>query len=342
MSIRSMSLLMASLAVAGGAAAADPIKLLPGPFEFPAEFAGVKYQGEPTRFEDPRLGTGYIYNSDRLLFMVYVFDNGIKDIADGADTIVACQEYEQGKDEVVGTTAYSDPKLVYEQLVRLDSPDTGMMAREAKYEVQSKGKTTYTYLFVTGAAGQILKARLLASPGHDEELATARRESLKLLGAAIKPHLSAKKPEPAKSDTSITFYAGNSDKDMQVATNYTIAQGAVADKFPEHAPICGGEFVPTLDIEVATYQVMLDLFGDLNDGSPFGRRLKDIAAAGYLEEYAWTYVHRESWGKEPPATLTLAEFDAWRAKKLKKFKPPVFGTVNFNRPRALPIDSHPL
>ena len=100
--------------------------------------------------------------------------------------------------------------------------------------------------------------------------------------------------------------------------------------------------MPTPHEEVATYQVMLGLFGDLNDGSSFGRKLKDIAAAGYLEEYAWRYVHRDSWGTNPPASLTLGEFDQWRAKNLKRFKPPVFGTVQFNRPRALPVDAHPL
>jgi hypothetical protein len=341
MRLRGVGLVMMVLGVAGAALAADTIKLLPGPFEFPAQFATVKYQGEPTRFDDPRLGTGYIFNSDHVLFMAYVFDNGIKDIADGADTIVACQAYEQGKVEVVHGP-YTDATLVYEQLVRLAPTDAGMMAREAKYQVTFKGKTTNAYLFVTAAAGQILKLRLLAGGGHDEELETARREALKLLGAAIRPYLSAQKAEPAKSDTSITFYAGNSDKDMQVATNYTFALSAVAGKFPEHAPVCGGDFVPTLEEEVATYQVMLGLFGDLNDGSSFGRKLKEIAAAGYLEEYAWTYVHRDSWGTEPPASLTLREFDAWRAKHLKRFKPPVFGSVQFNRPRALPIDSHPL
>jgi len=340
MTLRAVILVIAGLLVGGAAAAADTVKLLPGPFEFPAEFAGVKYKGEPSRFDDPRLGTGYIFNNDHVLFMAYVFDKGIKDIADGADTITACEAYEEGKVEVEHGP-YTEPRLVYEQLVRLAPADAGMMAREAKYEVQFKGKPTNAYLFVTAAAGQILKLRLLASGGHDEELETARREALKLLGATIKPYLSAPKPEPAKSGTSITFYGGNSDKDMQVATNYTFALSAVADKFPEHAPVCGGDFVPTLEDEVATYQVMLGLFG-VDDESSFGRKLKDIAAAGYLEEYAWTYVHRDSWGTQPPANLTLAEFDSWRAKNLKRFKPPVFGTVSINRPRALPVDAHPL
>jgi hypothetical protein len=340
MIMRALGLVVAGLATGGVAGAADTVKLLPGPFEFPTEFAGMKYQGEPTRFNDPRLGTGYIFTGDHLLFMAYVFDNGIKDIADGGDTIVACKAFEAGKVEVEQTTAYSEPRLAYEQLVRLASPD-GTVAREAKYQVQSKGKSTDTYLFVTAAAGQILKLRLLASPGHDEELVTARHEALRLLEAAIGPYLSAQKSAPAKSEPSITFYGGNDAKELQVATNYTLALSAVADKFPEHAPVCGGDFVPTLDEEVATYQVMLDLFGDLNDGSTFGRKLRDIAAAGYLEEYAWTYVHRDSWGTEPPTSLTLPDFDAWRAKHLKRFKPPVFGTVQFDRARALPVDAHP-
>ena len=253
MILRAAGLVMAGLGAVGVASAADMIKLLPGPFEFPVEFAAMKYKGEPTRFDDPRLGTGYIFNSDHVLFMAYVFDNGIKDIADGADTIVACKAFEDGKVEVE-RGPYSEPKLVYEQLVRLASADDTMMAREAKYEVQFKGKTTNAYLFVTTAAGQILKLRLLASGGHDEELETARREALRLLGTAIKPYLSAQKPEPTKSATSITFYDGGSAKDMQSATSYTFSLSAVADKFPEHAPVCGGDFVPTLDEEVATYR----------------------------------------------------------------------------------------
>jgi len=339
--MRTLVFWMAGLAVAGAAVSAEPVKLLPGPFELPAEFSGVKYKGEPTKFEDPRFGTGYIYNSDSVLFMAYVFDLGVKDIADGADTMVACQAYEQGKVEVQ-RGPYTDPKLVYEQLVRLDSAEPGLMAREAKYEVTFKEKSTHAYLFVTAAAGQIVKLRLLASGGHGEELEAVRREGLKLLATAIKPHWSAKKAEPAKSDTSMTFFLGGSDKDAQVTTNYTMALNAVADKFPQDAPVCGGDFVPSLEAEVAAYRVMLGIFGDLNDRSPFGRKLRDIEAAGFLEEYAWTYVHRDSWGTEPPARLTLDEFNTWRAKKLKRFKVPAFGTVQINRPRPLPIDAHPL
>ena len=86
---------------------------------------------------------------------------------------------------------------------------------------------------------------------------------------------------------------------------------------------------------------MLGIFG-VDDGAPFSRKLKDISAAGFLGEYAWTYAHRDSWGTTPPANLRLDDFNAWRAKNLKRFKPPVFGTVQFNRPRPLPVDAHPL
>jgi hypothetical protein len=112
----------------------------------------------------------------------------------------------------------------------------------------------------------------------------------------------------------------------------------VAEKSPDQAPVCGGEFVPSLDTELGIYRGMFEPGQELGK-SGLGKTITQIDNAGYLEEYLWLDRHREGWGVVPPAGLALAGFAEWRKKNLKRFKAPDFGTITIDHPRPLPLEA---
>jgi hypothetical protein len=72
-----------------------------------------------------------------------------------------------------------------------------------------------------------------------------------------------------------------------------------------------------------------------------GKQLAQIATAGFLDEFVRVELHRESWGAEPPAGLTLPEYQAWRKRNLRRFKAPNFGGVVVQH-SPLKTGPHPL
>ena len=51
---------------------------------------------------------------------------------------------------------------------------------------------------------------------------------------------------------------GGSDDALQAGIWYLMLLNAVADKSPEQAPVCGGEFVPSLETELGIYRGMFE------------------------------------------------------------------------------------
>jgi hypothetical protein len=112
---------------------------------------------------------------------------------------------------------------------------------------------------------------------------------------------------------------------------------AVADASPELAPVCGGEFEPSLETEAGVYRGMFEQDQDLAR-TRLGKTFLQIDSAGFLEEYLWVDRHRDSWGLKPPEGLTLSEYATWKKKNLKRFKAPDFGNLTVDHPRPLPLE----
>src|SRR5687767_2404817 len=110
-------------AVVAGARPQETVKLLPTQIELPARLGPLVYGGKPHKFDDPRLGVGYNYQADGARLTVYVYDSGIPDIADGADSIPVCNEFEIAKQGVLQRPELENPVLKSEYLVRLSPPD---------------------------------------------------------------------------------------------------------------------------------------------------------------------------------------------------------------------------
>jgi len=320
-------------------AADASLQLLPSPITLPTRIGPMQYTGAPHKYDDPRLGVSYQYGGDGLSLTVYVYNSGDTSLIDGADTMPTCREFEIAKAGVLQT--YQKPQLKAEQLVRLAPPDALPQMREAHYEYEREGKPTISFIWITTAAKHFIKLRLSMNPRLREELPEARRAVLAVIGEAIKPHIVPVDPKAEVPGSSVGFnldgLGGTSDDSMEAGIWYLMLLNTVADKSPELAPVCGGEFVPSLETELGIYRGMFEPDQDLAK-SRLGKIMTQIDKAGFLEEYLWVDRHREEWGAVPPNGLTVPEYAIWRKKNLKRFTPPDFGTVTIDHPRPLPLE----
>lgn len=330
---RVLATVLAWAMIAGAAGAAEEVQLLPSPLVLPKRIGPMVLVGEPHKYDDPRLGVSYQYGGQGLSLTAYIYDAGEKDIADGADTIPACQEFEVAKQGV--EQSYQKAELKSQFLAKLTPPDDLPQIREARYEYERDAQPTISFIWVTAVAKHFVKLRMSLASGLRDEVPDARRAVLATLGDAIKPHLKPVDPkaEPPGTSMNVNFLGGSPD-DMAAGIMYLGLLSVVADKSPELTPVCGGDFIPSYDVELGVYRGLIQINDDADSKS--GKQLAKVDQAGFLDEFVWVELHRESWGTEPPEGLTLPEYQAWRKKNLKRYKAPNFGSVAIQHPRALP------
>jgi hypothetical protein len=253
-----------------------------------------------------------------------------------------CQEFEVAKQGVQETSSYKNTVLKSEQLVRLSPPDDVPLAREAVFEMEREGRQAISYVWITGVAKHFVKLRFTMFAPHTDEIVEARRAILDALGASIRPHLAPIDPKEKDSGSSLTLALDDSGADdMGIGLGYLLVLSAIAEKNPANSPVCGGEYVPTFEEEVAAYQGTLTIMEESGAGSRFAKKLAAASKAGFLEEFVWTELHRDQWSTTPPDGLALAEYASWRKKNVKKLQVPAFGGVTIDHPRPLPLETTP-
>lgn len=333
-----LSMLLAWTVATGVVAAEDPVPLLPSPLVFPKRIGPMVLVGDPHRYDDPRLGVSYQYGGSGLSLTVYIYDAGQKDLADGADTITSCLEFESAKQGV--EQAYQKAVLKSQFLANLSPPDALPQVREALYEFEREGKPTISFIWVTTVAKNFVKLRMSLDPSLRDEVPDARRAVLTTLGEAIKPHLAPVDPNAKTPSTSVNVNMdGGSTNEMAMGLGYLMLLTTMANESPELAPVCGGRFVPDYPTELAAYQGMLQMNSETPD-KPL-KKLAQVVDAGFLEEFVWVELHRQSWGTTPPDGLALPEYQSWKKKNLKRFKPPYYGHIVVDHPRPLPPEPTP-
>jgi hypothetical protein len=330
-------LMVASVAVSAQEA---NISLDPAPFKMPRRIGPLVGDPAPHRYDDPRLGVSYQFNGRGASLTVYVYTAGVQDLKDGPDTIPTCQEFEAAKQGV--QQAYQDVKLVSEHMVPLLPPKESPLMREAVFEFVREGRQKVSYVWITAASGHFLKLRFSVDQQFRDELPDARRAVLAAVAEAVEPHLAPVDPKAEKAGATLAINSNmmtGSKDDMGSGFMYLLLMNALTDKAPELGPVCGGEFVPGYEGELGVHRTAF--LGDLDVGGKYGKTLRMIDKAGFLEEFVWVELHRDSWGDQAPEGLTLPEYQAWKKKKLKRFKVPNFGTVTIDHPRPLPLEAAP-
>ena len=336
------------LALLAGAAplasAQDTVTLLPTRLEMPRRIGPMYLQGEPHKFSPAELGYGYQYDGAGLSLTVYVYDSGIADIPDGGDTTPTCMQFEQAKQDVT-RAGYANVTLKSQQLARLAPPDDLPLAREAVFEFERGGKPTISYLWITAVNKNFVKMRFSLDARLRDEVPEARRSVLSALGTAMKPQLQPPAPKPQgeekseeKKGPATQLMIGVTDSDdMAAALVYLMVLSGMTEGPVEQMPVCGGPLVPSFETDVEAYRGVVTVERE-GATSKLGKRLADIEAAGFLEEFVWSDLHREEWGTTPPPGLALDDYKPWRKKNLKRFKAPSLGTVAIDQPRPMPIE----
>lgn len=325
------------LCLASVASAQDTVKLLPSSLELPARLGPLHFDGKPHMYEPAALGSSYQYNGGGVSLTIYVYDAGVTNIPDGGDTVANCYLFEQTKREI-GAAGYATVRLVSEQLVRLSPPDDTPLAREAVFEFVRDGQPTLSYLWMTGAARHFLKIRFSMDPSQRDEAEVARRFLLTELGEAVKPHLAPVDPDAKNPEVSLNVFAGGGTEEMAAGIMYLALLDTQFKAAPESKPLCGGELIPPYETELSVFKALLALNLERTAGT-LGKQLAEVSKAGFLDEFVWLELHRESWGDAAPGGLALKEYQAWRKKNLKRFKRPQLGSLVINRPRPMRIEA---
>lgn len=315
------------------------LQLAPSPVELPTRIGPLVANPTPHKYDKPEMGASWQYSGSGASLTVYVYDAGIADLPDGADTVPACIEFEVAKQGAM--QAYKDSKLVSENMVRLLPPEGAPLMREAALEMIREGHPVVSFVWVTTVARQFIKLRFTMDQRMREELPEARRSILAAVGNAIKPHLAPVKPDVEKGGKSIGINLSSLMGDDELGAAglmYSVFLTTLAEERPEVAPVCGGEVVPPFDTELNLYR---NLFVDDEEGrkSKLGKQLVKASEAGFLDELVWVELHRDAWGDTPPQGQTLDDYQAWKKKNLKRFKPPALGTVTIDHPRPLPLEA---
>lgn len=329
--------LLACTTLASAPGRAEPVRLLPGPFELPERIGPMRYDGKAHKYEDARLGASYQYLGGGLSLTVYVYDLGAENIPDGGDTRLACEAFEGAKGDVMHA-GYQGMVVKSEQLARLDPAADTPTAREAVFEYTRADRPTVSYLWLTGASKEFVKLRFSVDDEYRDELIEARRTVLNALGEALKPHLGPAASAEGSRKAAINVNATDDPDEVGTALMYALSLGADTDVHPELLPLCGGELVPDYAHELQAFQNLLTIAKESDKRTKFTRRLDEIAGAGFLDEFVWTERHQDSWCARPPDDLELAAFETWRRKHLKRFALPDFGHVRYDMPRPLPLE----
>ena len=174
-------------------------------------------------------------------------------------------------------------------------------------------------------------------PSQREETEVARRFLLTELGEAVKPHLAPVDPDAKDPEVSLNVFAGGDAEEMAAGIMYLALLDTQLKSTPESKPLCGGEFVPPYEAEISVFKALLALNLERTAGT-LGRQVAEAGKDGYLEEFVWAELHRDSWGDTAPEGLSLEAYQAWRKKNLKEFKRPQLGSLFINRPRPMRIE----
>jgi hypothetical protein len=338
-----LGLLVCAALAASAARGDDTVKLSPSMLKLPQTIGPLRYGGE-TRY-DRRMGRSFAYNASGIALNVFVNDYGIRNLPDGPDSPEACEQYQGARNEIESGGNYQNVVLRSEvsRPLRADRPSP--IAREAVYEFEHNGLHAVSVLWLTAADGFFIRLRLSMRVEIGDELDDAREQILEALAVAIeaRPPRVLPKPDPALDDAalsepSIEMTQANSVFDTPAWFAYALELSRHARENPDAGPPCGGLLDPPFELEVEARRAALR---EYRARPVHGRRsnyfnaLARVEDAGFLKEYVWHYLHRDSWGAAP--ALNMSGFEEYRARDLVTHSVQTGARVRIHTVRVLPL-----
>lgn len=325
--------------LAHGAVLGDnTVKLAPSLLKLPQNIGPLRYAGE-NRYSDRRMGRSFGYNASGISLNIFVYDYGFRDLADGPDSVAACEQYESAKSEIEHGGNYQNVTL-REEASRPLEPGGELTAREAVYQFDRNGLSALSVLWLTAADGFFIKLRLSMRTEIGDELDDARDQILGSLAEAIDARPRKVIPAaPPSGEASIEMSAGGDPADASMWLAYAVELGKYAREHPEGAPPCGGILEPPYQVEVdARLAALREYRARPANGrrSGYFQALSKVENAGFLDEYVWTFLHKDAWGATPPHELSMGAFEEFRTRELANHAAQSGAHVRISAVRVLP------
>jgi hypothetical protein len=322
----------------------NTVKLLPSKFKLLQNIGPLRFSGENS-YSDRRLGRSFGYGASGISLIVYVYDYGQRDFPDGPDSAAACEQFERAKHEIEQGGNYQNVVLLRQATRRMRDAADAPLAREALYEFDRNGVHAWSYLWLTAADGYFVKLRLSLREDVKDEIHDARAEIL----ASVAEALAARPARPdipssgKPAETSIDIDPLNDPAEAPLWFSYAAELLRISREVPDALPPCGGPLVPMFATELAARRAALRDYAARDAAartSAYFTQLARVDAAGFLDEYAWHYLRRDS-EQEPPGGLDLAGFETFRQRELASHEVKTGARVRVNTVRVLPLDPAP-
>jgi len=159
------AILLAACVLATAAEKESPKGLLS---KLPAK-SGAFLKGPITVFAEKELGAAVSYNAPGCFLDLYLYDQGVKKVPDGAASPVILNSWEGAKNDIFvnmkSTGSYRDLVMDAEQTLRIEAGPAALDILYVRYKGEVKiGQDAYapcfTEVFITGFKNYICKARV--------------------------------------------------------------------------------------------------------------------------------------------------------------------------------------
>jgi hypothetical protein len=317
----------------------NTVRLAPSQLRLPQAIGPLRYSGE-NRFDDRRLGRSYGYNTAGISLSLYVYDYGVRDVPDGADSVPLCEQFETAKREIEQGGNYENVTLMSEYSRLLADGGNAQVAREALYSFERRGVRAVSALWLTAIDGFFIKLRLSLRSEVADELDDARTRILAALQEAIesrkrKPRQALSSPEEASIELGADIDADTAAPWFEYAAHLITS----SRRRPEIRPACGGPLSPDFAAELDARRAALTAFRARDPASRSSRyfdQLSRVDEAGFLAEYVWHYLRDEQRDLRPPGELRMGDFEAFRLRELPDHEVHTGARVRINAVRLLP------
>ena len=333
-----LSLLAAALVgVAGNvlqARAAEPVHTTTiGALTLPHYIGPLEYMGERSG-ADPRREASYSYRAAGLALDIEVHDLGAGAIPDGIDSPALTQDYEAAKRDLDRPARAGRARLIRQGRVRLGDRS----AREAMFRISDGEHRGTTYLWLTAIHGLLLDVRFEVRRGFEQDGSISRGEVLGMLGAAIPaaPETVARARRAAQAapdvNVAIVWDPATPPQESKIWLTYLFARAAYAASEHGAGPALG-EREASFEEELRGRTIAVAAFREMRGqeaglASTYFSDVERVEAAGFLREYVWQYLRRDSW-TAVPGGLDLRAFEAWRAVHLRDHVAVTHGRIAF-------------
>jgi len=275
----------------------------------------------------------YSYRATGLALDIDVMDYGSAELKAGVDSAVLKRQFAAAK-HAAQESAPRGAKLLAENIVQFGTT-APFSAREAVYRLTNSDFEHTSYVWLASVQGRLLEMRFSIQEGFEEDGHVSRSEILAMLGEAI-----AQPPTPQsyegltvavpRVNVAIVWDPKTPVSEKQLWMTYLLTRAAQIAQQSSDEILPLGERQASFDEEVRARTMAVSTFRHLKITGPrpssaYFAALDRVEAAGFLREYAWRYLHADTW--TTPPGLNLIVFDAWREKNLPNHVGVTYGRI---------------